>query len=75
MALEMILMTLFFLFILLLIFASIGFYIWMLVDSIMRDYEKNDEKLVWILLIVFTQIIGAIIYFFVVKLNDKKKKK
>ena len=71
----MILMTLFFLFILLLIFASIGFYIWMLVDSIMRDYEKNDEKLVWILLIVFTQIIGAIIYFFVVKLNDKKKKK
>ena len=75
MALEMILMTLFFLFILLLIFASIGFYIWMLVDSIMRDYEKNDEKLVWILLIVFTQVIGAIIYFFVVKLNDKKKKK
>ena len=46
----------------------------MLVDCVRRDYKKNDEKLIWVLIIVFAQIIGAIIYYFVIKQKDKKWK-
>ena len=47
------------------------FWIWMLVDCLARDYRefgtlitsnKSADKLVWILLILFLPIIGAIAY-------------
>ncbi len=55
-----------------LIFAILGivglavliFWVWMLIDCIKRDFEN---KVVWILILVFTGILGAIIYYFVVK--------
>lgn len=43
------------------------FWIFMLVDCAKRNFKKDNDKVVWILILVFTGIIGAIIYYFVVK--------
>ena len=51
---------------------SFIFWIVMLVDSIQRKYKKSDEKIIWVLVIVLTGIIGALIYYFVVKRKGKK---
>jgi len=41
------------------------FWIWMLIDCI--QYERNDsnDKVVWLLIIIFTHFIGALVYFFI----------
>lgn len=44
-----------------------AFWIWMLVDAIQRDYENENDKLIWILVIAFTNWIGALVYYFVIK--------
>lgn len=49
-----------------------AFWIWMIIDCAKRDFRKDNDKIVWILVIVLLQLLGAIIYFFVVK-NSKKK--
>jgi hypothetical protein len=54
------------------IFAIIGiivvigtaFWIWMFIDCIKRDFK---DKTLWIILLLLTNSLGAIIYFFVVK--------
>lgn len=43
------------------------FWFWMLIDCIKRDFIKPDDKVIWVLLIIFIQIIGAIIYYFMVR--------
>jgi len=72
MALEAIIVLFFFALIFLSVIGSFVFWVWMLVDCIRRKYAKDDEKLIWVLIIVFAQIIGAIIYYFVIKRKDKK---
>jgi hypothetical protein len=59
----------FILFIVALVILSIIFWIFMLVDSIQHKYKDSNDKVVWVLVIVFTGIIGALIYYFVVKRN------
>ena len=44
--------------------AGFIFWIWMLVDCATKEPEGND-KLVWILIIILTHVIGALIYFLV----------
>jgi hypothetical protein len=41
------------------------FWIWMLIDCITNSRLQDTEKIVWVLVIVFTHIIGALIYFFI----------
>lgn len=53
-----------------LILLGIVFWIWMLVDAITSPL-RTEEKLLWAILIVFTTIIGAFIYFVAVKRNPK----
>ena len=48
--------------ILILIVLGTVFWIWMLIDAARRDL---DDKVVWILIILFLNILGALIYFFV----------
>ena len=48
------------------------FWLWMLVDCLKRDFKKDVEKVAWILVMIFLHILGAIIYYFVVKAGDKK---
>ena len=46
---------------------SFIFWLWMLIDCAKRDFFKPNDKIVWVLIIVFIQIIGAIIYYFIIK--------
>lgn len=48
--------------------ASLGllaFWIWMLVECLMYEPSEGNDKLVWALVIVLTNWIGALIYLFV----------
>ena len=54
------------------------FWIVMLIDCAKRNFKRDSDKVVWILVIIFLNLLGASIYYFVVKINDKrivKKKK
>lgn len=53
------------LFVLILIALSFLFWLWMLIDCLTHEPKYGDERLIWVLVIIFTQIIGALIYFFV----------
>jgi len=57
-----------------LIILGLVFWIFMLVDCAKRDFKNDNEKIVWIIIIALLGILGATIYYFVVKLNDKKNK-
>jgi len=59
------LIGLFLLFILAIIFSFV-FWILMIVDCAKRNM-KSDDRIVWILILVFLGIIGAVVYYFVVK--------
>ena len=48
------------------------FWIWMLIDCLKRGFKNDNDKIVWVLVIVFLSVLGAAIYYFVVKINDKK---
>lgn len=59
-----------------LIFAAVSilafiFWIKMLIDVIKRNFKKTDEKIIWIIVVIFAGIIGALIYYFVVKKHSK----
>lgn len=53
-----------------LIIAIVAFWIWMVVDCAGRRFKKSEDKTVWILIIIFLHIIGAIIYYFGVKRKE-----
>ena len=42
-----------------------AFWVWMLVDCLTNQGLPGTEKLVWVLVIVFTHFLGALIYLFV----------
>ena len=44
---------------------TFAFWIWMLVHAITNDGLTDIEKLIWVIVILFTHFIGALIYFFV----------
>lgn len=43
------------------------FWIWMLVDCIKNRSLNDTEKLIWVLVIVFLNGLGAILYFFIAR--------
>jgi len=45
--------------------AASVFWIWMLVDAITNKQLNDSDKLIWVLVIIFTHFIGGLIYFFV----------
>lgn len=49
--------------ILLLALLGTVFWIWMIVECATKD--KDPDRLVWTIIIVFTHIIGAALYFFI----------
>ncbi len=50
---------------------AIIFWIWMIVDCLTKDFKHDTDKIAWILVIIFTFIIGALIYFFIVKMRRR----
>lgn len=54
---------------------AIFFWLWMLIDCLNRSDGKfkiggNNAKLIWILVIIFTWFIGALIYYIFIKRGD-----
>lgn len=43
------------------------FWIQMIIDCAKRKFKNDTDKIVWIIVIVLVQIIGAIIYYYVVR--------
>ncbi len=53
-----------------LVFAGLGlvafaFWIWMLVDCVTKEPSEGNEKIVWVLIIVLLNWLGALIYLIV----------
>jgi len=48
-------------------------WVWMLVDCAKREFKNENDKLLWILVIVLASTVGAIVYYFVVKREQDKK--
>ena len=46
---------------------SFVFWILMIVDIAKRKFPKDNDQIMWILIVIFTGIIGALIYYFIVK--------
>ena len=48
--------------------ALTAFWVWMLVDAIRREnYEKENDKILWVLIVALLNWIGAAIYYFMVR--------
>jgi hypothetical protein len=56
---------LFFLFWILILFGGTILWIWMLIECVTKESSEGNDKLVWLLVILFTHWIGALIYYFV----------
>lgn len=41
------------------------FWIWMLIDCATKEPSTGNDKLIWILVIALTHLIGAAVYYFV----------
>ena len=50
---------------------SFIFWIFMIVDVAKRDFKQENDKILWILVVILAGIIGALIYYFVIKKPDK----
>ncbi|OGG14834.1 hypothetical protein A2773_07070 [Candidatus Gottesmanbacteria bacterium RIFCSPHIGHO2_01_FULL_39_10] len=59
-------------FVSLIVFAPTIFWILMLIDAIKRDYTDKNDKILWVLVIIFASFIGALIYYFMIKAKAKK---
>lgn len=46
------------------------FWIWMLVDCARRKFRNNLEKIIWIIVLVFAGIIGALVYLIVIRMSN-----
>lgn len=55
----------------------LAFWIWMIVDCAQREFPppNQNQKVVWILVIVLAGWIGALIYFFVVRMGSRSPSK
>ena len=51
-----------------LLFFAVVFWFWMLVDCLKR--KKFEDKLVWIIVLLLLNILGAILYYLLVKSKD-----
>ncbi|MBI5398556.1 PLDc N-terminal domain-containing protein [Candidatus Woesearchaeota archaeon] len=49
------------------------FWIWMLINCIRNDRISRDERLIWVIVIVFLNIIGAVLYYFFGRGHVEKK--
>ena len=41
-----------------------AFWIWVLIDCIKNEPSQGNDKLIWVLVIVLLQGVGALVYFF-----------
>jgi hypothetical protein len=70
--LPVVLIVLFFLFVFVIAILGTAFWIWMIVDVARRKFKNENERIAWILVVVLAQLIGAVIYYFVVRVNNPR---
>ena len=46
-------------------FGSFIFWIWALIDILKSDFKDSINKLIWILVVFFLYILGALLYIFI----------
>ena len=44
---------------------AMGFWIWALVDCVQNEPSEGNDKVIWLLIIIFLNGLGALIYCFV----------
>jgi predicted PurR-regulated permease PerM len=44
------------------------FWVWMLVDCLSR--KRFEDKLVWVIVLLFLNVVGAVLYYILVKSKD-----
>jgi len=49
------------------------FWIWMLIDCLTNNFKKDIDKLIWAVVIIFLHVLGALIYYLVVKVGNYNK--
>ncbi len=50
-----------------------GFWVWMLVGCATKESSAGNDKLIWVLVILFTHLLGALIYLFVRRPQRKRE--
>jgi fatty acid desaturase len=48
------------------------FWIWMIIDCAKRNFRRDVEKIVWLVIVFFAYGFGALVYFIVVKMLNPK---
>lgn len=51
----------------------LGFWVYALIDCLRSDFRGPNQKLIWILLILFAQIIGTFLYLSMSRRTKKKR--
>lgn len=46
----------------LLALASLGFWLWMLIDCIKNEPSTGNDKIIWVVVILVLQFLGALLY-------------
>jgi prolipoprotein diacylglyceryltransferase len=44
---------------------SLALWVWMLADCLKKETEEGNTRLIWVIVIVFTYIIGAFLYYLI----------
>ena len=47
--------------------AATAFWLWMLVDCLTKKRLRSTEKIVWVLVLLFTHAVGALLYLVLVR--------
>ena len=53
--------------IIVLVLSLLIFWFLMLIDCCKRKFNKGIERIIWLLLLIFTNLIGTTIYYFLIK--------
>jgi hypothetical protein len=44
---------------------AFAFWVWMLVECATKEASTGNDKLIWVLVLLFTHLLGALLYFFI----------
>lgn len=47
--------------------ALFAFWIWMLVDCLQNQSFEGNDKLIWVIVLIFLNVVGAVLYYLLVK--------
>jgi len=59
----------------LVIICGAAFTVYMVIDCALRKFDDESQKVVWIIVIVILNMLGAIIYYYVHGKNPRKSRK